>query len=127
MADKIDINSAPVNILTQLPGVGINVAYNIVNHRTRHGFFVDWAELGAVKEFPMEKLEQIRERAELIQPAEGRPTETLPKPRYLKHHTPGEQKGTEGYTKSMRSTRRPDRLHDSHDHSHHGGDSKKPA
>lgn len=127
VADKIDINSAPVTLLTQLPGVGINIAYNILNYRTRHGFFTDWSELGAVKEFPIGKLDQIRERAVLIQPAEGNSNETYPKPRHLKHHAPGEQKGTEGYTKSMRSTRRPERLHDSQDHSNHGSGGKKTA
>lgn len=73
MAEKIDINSAPVRILTQLPGVAKNVAYNIVNHRNRHGFFTAFEELAEVKDFPIGRLDQVRERAVLIQPAENRP------------------------------------------------------
>lgn len=128
MADKIDINSATVGELTQLPGVAKNVAYNIVNARVRHGFFTAWEELAEVKDFPLEKLDQIRERAVLIQREEGRPTEIVPEPRNLvEEHIPGTQKGTKGYTKDMRNTRRPERLHSSHDHSHHDGEGKKSA
>jgi hypothetical protein len=128
MAEKIDINSAPVRILTQLPGVAKNVAYNIVNHRTRHGFFVAFEELAEVKDFPIEQLDQIRERAVLIQPAENRPNETVPVPRRLMNeHIPDVSKQNKGYTKAMRSTRRKDRLSDSHDHSNHNGAGKKAA
>lgn len=128
MADKIDINSAPVRILTQLPGVAKNVAYNIVNHRARHGFFTAFEELAEVKDFPLEQLDQIRERAVLIQPPENRPTETVRVLRRLKHeHIPKVSKQNKGYTKAMRSTRRSDRLHDSHDHSRHSGGGKKAA
>jgi hypothetical protein len=125
---KIDINSATVGELTQLPGVAKNVAYNILNHRTRHGFFTAWEELAEVKDFPVEQLDQIRERAVLIQPDENRPTEKVPAPRRLRHeHIPDVQKQNKGYTKTMRSTRRSDRLHDSHDHSHRDGGGKKAA
>lgn len=128
MAEKIDINSAPASELTQLPGIAKNVAYNIVNHRTRHGFFVTWDEFAEVKDFPVHRLEEIRERAVLTQPAENRPTETVPAPRRLKHeHVPEVRKQNKGYTKAMRSTRRPDRLHDAHDHSRHSGGGKKAA
>ncbi|HET8666443.1 MAG TPA: helix-hairpin-helix domain-containing protein, partial [Terriglobales bacterium] len=117
-------NSAPANILTQLPGIGINVAYNIVNHRARHGFFTAFEELAEVKEFPMEKLNQIRERAVLIQPPEDRPGETVPPPRHLQQKITRDKKRTEGYTKSIRNTRRPERLNESHDQRHSGEDKK---
>jgi competence ComEA-like helix-hairpin-helix protein len=70
--DKIDINTAPAQILTQLPGIGIDLAYYIVNHRERHGWFTAWEELLGVKDFPENKLEAIKERAILSCP-EDRP------------------------------------------------------
>jgi hypothetical protein len=128
MPEKIDINSASVGELTQLPGVAKNMSYNIINHRIRHGFFTAFEELAEVKDFPVHRLDEIRERAELIQPSEGRPTETVPVPRRLKkEHISEVSKQNRGYTKAMRSTRRPDRLHDAHDHSQHGGSGNKAA
>jgi hypothetical protein len=127
MPDKIDINSAPTSLLTQLPGIGKNIAYNIVNHRTRHGFFTVWEELAEVKDFPIDKLDEIRGRAELIQPPEERPNETVPPPRHLETHMAKGHKGSQAYTKAMRSTRRPERLHTAHDHTHHDSSGKKSA
>jgi len=127
MADKIDINSAPVTELTQLPGVSKDIAYNIVNHRARHGFFVSFEELRMVKGFPVEKLEAVRERAVLVQPAEDRPGETVPPSRNLEKRIESRKTGTEAYTNDMRATRRPDRLHDSRDHSHRDSEGKKSA
>lgn len=112
---KIDINSASVKELTQLPGIAKNTAYHIVNHRVRHGLFTNWEELAEVKNFPVEKLEQIRSRAELICEDEGfRP------PRHLKTgHLERVHKKTGGYTKALRATRRPGRMHDPSSHRPH--------
>lgn len=51
MADLININTANAKRLTQLPGIAKNVAYRIVNHRKRHGYFTHWEELLEVKRF----------------------------------------------------------------------------
>jgi hypothetical protein len=110
MSDKIDINSAEVGELTQLPGVNKTIAYNIVNHRDRHGLFTVWEELEAVKEFPVSALSQIRERAELRAPAGE---ENFHPPHRAKHEelekkNAAVEKQTRGYTKGTRPTRRPD-------------------
>jgi competence ComEA-like helix-hairpin-helix protein len=60
---KISINTASTKELTQLPGIAKNLAYRIVNHRNRHGFFTHWEELIEVKEFPAEALDRIKQRA----------------------------------------------------------------
>src|SRR5689334_14000077 len=75
MAEIINLNTASAKELTQLPGVAKNVAYNIVSHRKRHGYFTHWQELLEVKEFPAEALNRLKERATLL-PIEGvRPEE----------------------------------------------------
>jgi len=63
MSDVININTASTKELTQLPGIAKNVAYNIVNHRKRHGYFTDWKELLEVKDFPERALDRRRPRA----------------------------------------------------------------
>jgi competence ComEA-like helix-hairpin-helix protein len=60
---KISINTASTKELTQLPGIAKNLAYRIVNHRNRHGFFTHWEELIEVKEFPAEALDRIKQGA----------------------------------------------------------------
>jgi competence ComEA-like helix-hairpin-helix protein len=62
-SSKISINTASTKELTQLPGIAKNLAYRIVNHRNRHGFFTHWEELIEVKEFPAEALDRIKQRA----------------------------------------------------------------
>lgn len=98
--DKIDLNAAAPQQLTQLPGIAKNIAYNIVNHRDRHGLFTSWEELAAVKEFPVEKLDQIKERALLG---------GVPEPRRKKAPRAA-GKGTEGYTHKIRTTKNSKRL-----------------
>src|SRR6185312_7720196 len=46
MSDIINLNTASAKELTQLPGVAKNVAYNIVSHRNRHGYFTHREEFG---------------------------------------------------------------------------------
>src|SRR5581483_6473253 len=61
----IDLNSASVGTLTQLPGIAKNMAYRIVDYRDKHGPFSSWEELERIKEFPTERLEEIKLRAVL--------------------------------------------------------------
>jgi competence protein ComEA len=70
MADRINLNTASRKELTQLPGIAKNIAYNIVNHRKRHGYFTHWEELLEVKEFPRESLAKIKARGTLL-PIQG--------------------------------------------------------
>jgi hypothetical protein len=104
MAPKIDINSAPARELTQLPGVAKNVAYRIVNHRKRHGLFTHWAELAEVKDFSLDALDRIKERATLGREAGLGPRRMKPE------HTEAVAKKPRGYTKAIRATRRQERL-----------------
>jgi len=109
MSDIINLNTASAKELTQLPGVAKNVAYNIVSHRKRHGYFTHWEELLEVKEFPAEALDRLKERATLL-PIEGvRPEEFGPR-RIKAEHLVREAKKPRGYTKAIRATRTPDRL-----------------
>lgn len=109
MAEAININTAAPKDLTQLPGIAKNIAYNIVNHRKRHGYFTHWEELLEVKEFPKEALARIKERATLL-PIQGvRPEEFGPR-RFKTEHLDREAKKPKGYTKAIRSTRDQDRL-----------------
>jgi Helix-hairpin-helix motif len=103
MAEKINLNTAGVKLLTQLPGVSKTVAYHIVNHRGRHGLFTNWDELKEVKEFPVESLDDIKARADL-----GVEQQT---PRHLNTtHMAVVAKKPAGYTKAIRTTRRQDKL-----------------
>lgn len=107
MAKTVDLNTAPVSEMTQLPGIAKNVAYNIVNHRKRHGFFTAWEELTEVKEFPSDRLGDIKARAVLSSP-DG--PDTGAPPRHPKAHLQEEQKKTKGYTRALRSSRRTEKL-----------------
>ena len=105
----IDLNTASVKELTQLPGVSKDIAYNIVNHRNRHGYFTAWEELLEVKGFPRAKLEWMKERAILGHPKDA-PGAFVP-PRHLKPHLADESKKPRGYTRAIRATRRAEKLH----------------
>lgn len=109
MPALININTAPAKELTQLPGIAKNLAYRIVNHRKRHGYFSHWEELLEVKEFPEDALEAIKKRASLL-PIPGVLKEELGPRRVKKQHLEREAKKPKGYTKAIRSTRTPDRL-----------------
>jgi transcriptional accessory protein Tex/SPT6 len=104
---KISINTATPKQLTQLPGIAKDTAYRLVNHRKRHGFFTHWEELAEVREFPVEKIDEIRKRATLKCP----PGEDCVGPRRMKPTTVERvAKKPRGYTKAKRTTRRPGRL-----------------
>jgi helix-hairpin-helix protein len=111
---RIDINSAGVAELTQLPGIAKNTAYNIVNHRQRHGLFTAWEELVEVKDFPTARLSQIKLRAELKLPEEARSARAV-----TRAHLERLRKKPAGYTKASRSSRRPGKMHDPSVHRPH--------
>ena len=107
MTKEIDINTATTRELTQLPGIAKNIAYKIVNHRERHGVFTSWEELKEVKGFPVERLEEIKLRAKLTCPDK----EGCAPPRHVNTtHLEKVRKKPAGYTRAMRSTRRPEKL-----------------
>lgn len=109
MTDIINVNTASTKELTQLPGVAKNIAYNIVSHRKRHGYFTHWEELLEVKGFPAEALDRLKQRATLL-PIEGvRPEEFGPR-RLKPEHLQREAKKPRGYTKAIRQTRMAERL-----------------
>ncbi len=103
----ININTAAPKELTQLPGIAKNMAYRIVSHRARHGWFSQWEELAEVKEFPVHKLGEIKKRATLDMPERDAPRT----PRRLKpDHVEREANKPKGYRKDIRTTRLKDRL-----------------
>jgi CRP-like cAMP-binding protein len=53
--EKIDLNSAPVSLLTQLPGVSKDIAYDIVNYRERHRGFSGWEDLRQIPSLARDK------------------------------------------------------------------------
>ena len=108
MDAKININTSGPKQLTQLSGVAKNLAYSIVSHRERHGFFTHWEELAEVKGFPADAIDRIKQRATLAVPGEA---EVGTSPRRLKatHSTRTAKKGA-GYSRKIRSTRRSDKL-----------------
>jgi hypothetical protein len=63
--NRIDLNNARVTLLTQLPGVAKNVAYDIVNYRTLHGGFAKWEDLQKITPFSTDKkkLDALKARA----------------------------------------------------------------
>jgi competence ComEA-like helix-hairpin-helix protein len=108
MPTLINLNTASPKELTQLPGIAKNLAYRIVSHRKRHGYFTHWEELLEVREFPEEALDEIKKRASLL-PIDGVRKEEFG-PRRLKAEDLGKAaKKPKGYTKAIRATRSQDR------------------
>jgi len=109
MTTPININTSTVKELTQLPGVAKNLAYRIVNHRNRHGYFTHWNELLEVKEFPADALDKIKQRANILPPAGILKEEFGPR-RIKAEHLEKAKKKPRGYSKAIRATRSSDRL-----------------
>src|ERR1700739_4827367 len=109
MTTTININTATVKELTQLPRIAKNLAYSIVNHRNRHGYFTHWEELLEVKEFPADALDQIKQRANISPPAGILQEEFGPR-RVKTTQFERVKKKPKGYTKAIRATRSSDRL-----------------
>ncbi|WP_458123495.1 ComEA family DNA-binding protein [Paenibacillus sp. Z3-2] len=57
--DKIDVNTAPVSKLTELPGIGEKKAQAIVDYRNAHGPFAKVSDLTKVKGIGMKMLEKM--------------------------------------------------------------------
>ena len=109
MITTININTATVKELTQLPGIAKNVAYRIVNHRNRHGYYTHWEELLEVKEFPADALDQIKQRANISPPAGILKEEFGPR-RVKIARAEREARKAKGHTKPIRATRGSERL-----------------
>jgi competence ComEA-like helix-hairpin-helix protein len=109
MPTLININTAKAKELTQLPGIAKNLAYRIVSHRKRHGYFTHWEELLEVKEFPSDSLDELKSRA-TIDPPEGILKEEFGPRRLKTSQVERAAKKPKGYTKAIRATRSPDRL-----------------
>jgi competence ComEA-like helix-hairpin-helix protein len=109
MSAKININTVAAKDLTQLPGIAKNLAYRIVSHRSRHGYFTHWEELLEVKDFPADALEKLKQRA-TISPPQGILKEDFGPRRLKASHLERSSKKTKGYTKAIRGTRAADRL-----------------
>jgi competence ComEA-like helix-hairpin-helix protein len=107
MPKIIDVNSAHPSELTQLPGVAKDLAYRIVNYRKQHGLFSALEELMEVKGFPSGRIDEIKPLIQLGCPDE--PGSCVP-PRHLRSHQNKTAKKTRALTRSVRSTRRSDRL-----------------
>ena len=112
---KIDLNAASARLLTQLPGVSKTLAYSIVNHRQRHGFFTSWEELKEVKQFPLDKLDEIKARATLV----CHDVECNPPRRVSSHHVERNRKKPAGFTRKVRATHRAKKAHDTAGHRPH--------
>lgn len=59
---KININTADLSRLTELSGIGSSIALRIVEHRKRHGPFVDPQELLDVKGIGIRKYQKIKDK-----------------------------------------------------------------
>jgi competence protein ComEA len=57
---KVNINTATVEELAKLPGVGKSIAQRIVNHREKSGKFRTVEELLVIRGISRRKLEQLR-------------------------------------------------------------------
>jgi len=110
MTEKINLNTATTQELTQLPGVAKNIAYRIVRHRSRHGLFTQWEELLEVKEFPAAALDRVKQRATLAPPPDIKPVDFVGPRRLKPSHISEIIKQTKAYTKRARSSKRQERL-----------------
>lgn len=57
----VDVNSAGIEMLTTLPGIGESLAQRIIDHREAHGAFETPEDLLQVSGIGEKKLEELRE------------------------------------------------------------------
>lgn len=62
---RVNVNSAPVEELMTLPGVGRRAAERIVEHRAAHGPFESLDDLRAIEGFHAERIRRLRENADV--------------------------------------------------------------
>lgn len=62
MAWNIDLNSAGVEELSNIPLIGRQRAEAIVRYRDEHGFFKNWDELKNIPGFPDKLIDDIKGR-----------------------------------------------------------------
>jgi competence protein ComEA len=67
-ATKVNINTAPVESLQALPGIGPSIAQRIVDYRTAHGPFEKVEDLTKVQGIGEKKLEAIKPFVEVKTP-----------------------------------------------------------
>lgn len=60
-AGKLDINTADVSALSDLPGIGPVLAQRIIDYRTENGDFKNIEDLLCVKGIGQKRLDEIRE------------------------------------------------------------------
>ena len=60
--EKLDINSASVDDLCVLDGIGPKIAQNIIDYRNKNGDFKDITQLKNVKGIGDKKLEKIKDK-----------------------------------------------------------------
>ncbi len=65
---KVNINTATVEVLQTLPGIGPTIAQRIVEYRQTHGPFKKVEDLLNVKGIGEKKLEKIKPFIEVAQP-----------------------------------------------------------
>lgn len=70
-AAKVNINSASVEQLTELPGVGAKLAARIVEHRQKQGPFKSTQELMNVKGIGEKNLQKLQPYLSTSDPARG--------------------------------------------------------
>ena len=65
-SSKVNINTATVEQLTEIPGVGEKTAQNIVEYRKLHGEFKTVDELLNVKGIGEKRLEKVKDQITVI-------------------------------------------------------------
>jgi competence ComEA-like helix-hairpin-helix protein len=109
MPTLINLNTASAKELTQLPGIAKDLAYRIISHRNRHGYFTHWEEFLEVRNFPEDALDDIKKRASLL-PIPGILKEEFGPRRLKAKHLVKTAKQPKSNMKAIRATRSQDRL-----------------
>jgi competence protein ComEA len=65
LSEKIDINTADINTIIQLPGIGPSLASEIINYREKYGPFTSIEELDSIPGIGEKKLSRIKDFIDL--------------------------------------------------------------